>query len=162
MTRIEIRTHLDGRPERAFDVARDIGVHERTMASTGERAIAGRAAGPIGLGEEVTFRARHLGRWWQLTSRIVALEPPVRFVDGQVQGPFRWFRYEHRFDPEGPGTRMTDIWEHELRWGVAGRLVDALVVRHVMRRLLTIRARALAELAHDLGPWPHDRASIDA
>lgn len=144
MTRIEVRTYLDVPPERAFDLARDIGVHERTMAGSGERAIAGRTAGPIGLGEEVTFRARHLGRWWQLTSRIFALEPPARFVDEQVRGPFRWFRHEHRFDPEGPGTRMTDTWEHELRWGVVGRLVDALVVRHVIRRLLTSRARALA------------------
>ena len=42
------------------------------MASSQERAVAGRMTGAIELGETVTWRARHFGYWWTLTSRITA------------------------------------------------------------------------------------------
>jgi ligand-binding SRPBCC domain-containing protein len=149
MTRIELVTVVPMPTEQAFDLARDIGAHERSLARTGERAVAGRTHGLVGPGEEVTFEARHLGRWWRLTSRMLddAWEPPRRFVDEQVCGPFRWFRHEHRFEPTAGGTLMTDVWAHELGWGPLGRAVDVLVVRRLVRRLLADRAAALARMS---------------
>jgi ligand-binding SRPBCC domain-containing protein len=149
VTQIVVVTILDGPVERAFDLARDITVHERTLARTGERAVAGRTQGPIGPGEVVTFQARHLGVRWTLTSRVneADWDPPRGFVDEQVKGPFRWFRHEHRFEAAGTTTRMTDVWTHELGWGALGRLVDRLVVTRTARGLLAERAAALARLA---------------
>jgi ligand-binding SRPBCC domain-containing protein len=94
-THIELVTFLDAPPERAFELARDIGVHERSMARTGERAVAGRTSGLIGPGETVTFVARQLGVRWRLTSRVTSndWDPPRRFVDEQVAGPFRVYRH---------------------------------------------------------------------
>src|SRR6266850_2417581 len=124
MVHIHMETAIKAPRERVFDLARDIDFHQRSMAHTGEQAVGGRTSGMIGLGETVTWRARHLGLSWSLTSRITALEPPVRFVDEQVSGPFAWFRHEHRFEATPGGTRMIDDWRHAAPFGVIGRLVD--------------------------------------
>jgi ligand-binding SRPBCC domain-containing protein len=139
MTAFRLETRIEAPVERVFDLARDIGLHERSMAATGERAVAGRRDGLIGLGETVTWRARHFGLWWSLTSRITVCEPPTRFEDEQASGPFRSFRHRHHFRADAGGTIMTDDWEHTAPFGPVGRLVDRLVLRRYMRHLLEIR-----------------------
>lgn len=71
------------------------------METSGEQAIGGVTSGSIALGETVTWRARHFGIWFTMTSRITSLERPNRFVDEQVRGPFRSFHHEHVFARRG-------------------------------------------------------------
>jgi ligand-binding SRPBCC domain-containing protein len=147
MSRIHLETEIAAPIERVFDLARDIDFHQRSMALTGEQAVAGRTSGPIGLGETVTWRARHLGRTWELTSKVTAFEPPTRFVDEQIAGPFASFRHEHRFEVMPGGTRMIDDWEHAAPYGILGRIVDRLVLGPLLGRLLASRNAALAHEA---------------
>jgi ligand-binding SRPBCC domain-containing protein len=143
MTVIELTTDIDAPIERVFDLARDLELHAASMAHTRERAVAGRLTGRVELGDTVTWRARHFGLWWSLTSRITAVEANVRFEDVQERGPFAWFRHEHRFEANGAGTRMRDRWEHRSPLGPLGRLVDRLVLGRYMRSLLATRNAAL-------------------
>ena len=149
MARIHLETDIAAPIERVFDLARNIDFHQRSMAHTNERAVGGRTSGLIGLGETVTWRARHLGRTWSLTSRITAFEPPTRFVDEQASGPFASFRHEHRFQAVSGGTRMIDNWEHRAPFGIIGRIVDRLVLGPLLRRLLVSRSSALAREAEE-------------
>jgi ligand-binding SRPBCC domain-containing protein len=135
--------------ELVFDLARDIDAHQRGMAHTSETAIDGTTTGLIGLDETVTWRARHFGITWTLTSRNTAFEPPARFVDEQTRGPFRSFRHEHRFEAVPGGTRMLDDWRHEAPLGLLGSVVDALVLGRYLRRELRIRNRELKREAED-------------
>jgi putative xylitol transport system substrate-binding protein len=75
--------------ERLFDASLSIDEHVASMSQSGERAIAGTTTGTTGLGETVTWRARHFGIWFTMTSKITELEKPTRFVDQQVRGPFK-------------------------------------------------------------------------
>ncbi len=143
MTRFRLETRIDAPIERVFDLARDIDLHARSMAATGEEAIAGRTTGAIGLGETVTWRARHFGRWWTLTSRITVVEPPTRFADEQVAGPFARFEHVHTFSPTPAGTLMVDDWDHTAPFGPLGWLADRLILGRHMRRLLETRNAAL-------------------
>jgi ligand-binding SRPBCC domain-containing protein len=136
---VRLQTVIDAPIERVFDLARDIDFHQRSVEHTGERAIAGRTSGLIGLGETVTWTARHLGRPWSLTSQIVAFDPPRLFVDEQVSGPFRSFRHEHRFESIAGGTLMVDDWEHSTPLGPIGWLIDRLALDRYMRELLELR-----------------------
>jgi ligand-binding SRPBCC domain-containing protein len=156
MVHIELQTEIHAPPDRVFDMARDIELHQRSMAHTSERAIGGRMSGRIGLGETVTWSARHLGRRWSLTSRITAFDPPHGFVDEQVAGPFAWFRHEHRFEAVPGGTRMIDDWRHAAPLGLAGRVVDAVILGALLRRLLVARNEVIAREAE--APY-EDRAS---
>src|SRR5205085_2742312 len=88
----------DTRNGRGFDLARDIDFHTRSLAGTGERAVAGRTAGLIELGESVTWEARHLGVRQRFTARVTALARPVYFRDEMTAGAFRTFAHDHRFE----------------------------------------------------------------
>jgi len=154
VTRIHLETWIAAPIERVFDLARDIDLHARSMAATGEEAIAGRTSGAIGLGETVTWRARHFGRWWTLTSRITVVEPPTRFADEQASGPFARFEHTHTFESTAGGTRMTDDWDHTAPFGPLGWLADHLVLGRHMRRLLETRNAALKAEAEAELPAP--------
>jgi ligand-binding SRPBCC domain-containing protein len=141
--RFRLETRIHAPIDRVFELARDIDLHASSMAASHERAVAGRTSGRIGPGETVTWRARHFGLTWSLTSRITAMTPPTGFADEQVRGPFAWFRHEHRFTEVDGGTRMVDEWEHASPFGPLGALVDRLVLGRYMARLLRTRNAAL-------------------
>jgi ligand-binding SRPBCC domain-containing protein len=121
------------------------------MEASGERAVAGVTSGLIGPGQEVTWRARHFGVWWRMTSRIVDYERPCRFVDQMRRGPFAAWRHEHRFERHFAGTRMVDVAEYRLPLGPLGGLVDLLLVRRYLRRLLETRNHYVKLVAEHLG-----------
>jgi uncharacterized protein (UPF0548 family)/ligand-binding SRPBCC domain-containing protein len=144
--------------ERLFDLSLDIDAHVASMAGSGERAIAGVTRGRIGLGETVTWRARHLGIWFRMTSKIMRLERPAFFVDEQVRGPFRAFRHEHRFtaDDDGTGVGGTVMIDTlTIASPVFGRLAEDLVLVPYLRRLIRERNHALLRaLGADRGTEP--------
>jgi len=137
----EIVTRAAVPAEALFDASRDIGAHVASMRGTGERAIDGVTSGLIGLDETVTWRAWHFGIPFRMTSRVTALDRPLRFVDEQVSGPFRVFRHEHLYVERDGMTIMTD--RVTLASPVLGRLAERLVLVPYLRRLLTRRAEHL-------------------
>jgi ligand-binding SRPBCC domain-containing protein len=127
-----------------FDLARNIDVHTESQAGASERATAGVTTGLIGLGDEVTWKARHFGLALSLTSRVTEFESPLRFVDEQTKGPFRRFRHEHVFESTASGSVMTDRVSFAAPLGLLGRLVETLVLKRYLTRLIEERGRFLA------------------
>jgi ligand-binding SRPBCC domain-containing protein len=130
--------------ERLFDLARSIDAHMDSQKGARERAVGGVTSGLIGEGEEVTWRARHFGLPITMTSRVTALEFPVRFVDEQVKGPFKSFRHVHEFEATPGGTVMTDRVRFTAPFGPLGRLVERLVLGRYLERLIVDRGHFLA------------------
>lgn len=124
-----------------FGISLDIDAHVASMSQSGERAVGGVTAGRIALGETVTWRARHFGIWFTMTSQITELDEPERFVDRQVSGPFKVFEHEHRFDVTAAGTRMADVIT--VASPIFGVLADRLVLVPYLRHLIAKRNRHL-------------------
>ncbi len=143
MARLRLETFVAAAPERVFDLARDLDLHQRSLAHTGEEIVGGRQGGLIEQGEEVEWRARHQGWTGRLRSRITAFERPHHFTDIQVHGPFTSFEHRHSFAPVQGGTRMVDEWEHRAPLGWLGLLADYLFLKRHMRRILEMRHAAL-------------------
>ena len=59
-------------------------------------------------GTEITYRLRLHGLPISWTSRIAEWEPPYRFTDVQIRGPFRLWHHRHEFTGEQQGTRIRD------------------------------------------------------
>lgn len=137
--------------ESAFDLSLSIDLHLGSFARSGEQAVAGVTSGVIGLGEFVTWRARHFGVMWTMTSVITEWDRPRRFVDEQRKGPFRSFRHEHLLEAVDNGTRLRDHVEFTAPFGVLGRAAEQLVLASYMRRLIDVRNTFLVTEATRLG-----------
>ncbi len=64
-----------------------VDAHAASMHASGEQAIRGVTSGVMKLGDQVTWRARHFGIVFQMTSAITEYQPPKRFVDEQRYRP---------------------------------------------------------------------------
>jgi ligand-binding SRPBCC domain-containing protein len=145
MHTIQIVTWIAAPPERCFDAARDLDLHQKSMAHTGERAVAGRTSGLIEMGEEVTWRARHFLVTQHFTSRITAFDRPRHFQDSMQRGAFRSFVHDHTFEARGGGAAMTDVLAFAAPLGILGRIAEVLVLRRYLTRLLESRAKVIKE-----------------
>jgi ligand-binding SRPBCC domain-containing protein len=122
-----------------FDLALDVDAHLASMAESDEQAVAGVTSGLIGLGETVTWRAKHFGVPFTMTSRITELDSPVRFVDEQQRGPFRRFRHEHLFEGIDGRTLMTDRISFDAPLWVIGDVVERAVLGRYLEKLIRER-----------------------
>jgi len=136
--------------ERCFDLARDPDLHARSVAQTGERVVSRTGEGLLGLGDLVTFEARHFGARQRLVAKVTRFEPPHLFEDQMVRGAFKSFRHVHAFEQTEAGTLMIDTFEYEPPLGPLGALAASLFLTRYLRRLLTGRAPYLKRHAeHD-------------
>jgi ligand-binding SRPBCC domain-containing protein len=149
---IELTTEIRAPIERTFDLARSVDLHMDSTAHTGERAIAGVTSGLMALGQEVTWRARHLGIWQHLTSRITAFERPFHFRDSMVRGAFRRFDHDHFFAQRGEIAIMRDVFDFQSPFGILGRIADQLFLTGYMRRFLRTR-HALIKTVAETEQW---------
>lgn len=143
----EVVTEIAAPPDIVFDLSLDIDEHLGSMADSGERAVGGVTSGKIGLGEEVTWRARHFRIPFTMTSRVTALDRPHRFVDEQTRGPFRRFHHEHLFEVTDGGTRMVDNISFGAPFGPIGRATEMLVLGSYLRHLIEVRGEYLRGVA---------------
>ena len=147
MPKIELTTHINAPVEKVFDLSRSIDLHMESTKQTGEKAIAGKTSGLIGLGETVTWRAKHFGIWQTLTSKITEFDRPNLFVDEMVSGAFKSFRHEHHFSTSGNQAVMKDVFEFESLLGILGKIFNKLILTRYMTNLLKERNRVIKEVA---------------
>ena len=99
--------------------------------------------GPIvmGAGTLIDYRIRFRGipLWWR--TRILEWNPPFRFRDDQLRGPFRRWVHTHTFVSKDGGTLCKDDLEYAV-WG--GALPDRFFVRPDVERIFAFRQAALA------------------
>ena len=147
MVTIELWTFIAAPPERVFDLSRSIDLHRRSMARSREETVAGRTAGLIGMGETVTWRARHFGVRQRLTVRISGYERPRWFRDELVRGAFATMVHDHHFAPVDGGTEMRDVFRFSAPAGPLGRVIERWILERYMMRLLADRNAAIKAAA---------------
>jgi ligand-binding SRPBCC domain-containing protein len=80
-------------------------------------------------------------RWRSL---VTAYEPPHRFVDEQLCGPYSFWHHTHAFAAAEGGTLVTDRVVYALPLGPLGELAHALFVRRQVAAIFAHRRRAIA------------------
>lgn len=116
----------------------------------GEAAVAeaGVTAGLVGMGQRVTWRAKHFGVWQRLTSEITAMSRPAYFEDRMTRGVFQSLKHGHFFRFLSPEeTEMRGVFCFAAPMGILGRLAELVVLRRYMRALLRERITAIQEIA---------------
>ncbi len=93
-------------------------------------------------GVQLDYRLKIRGLPIRWRSLISAWEPPHRFVDEQLRGPYRMWHHEHTFRACDGGTLCGDRVVYDL---IGGALVNALFVRRDLRSIFDYRCRHLLE-----------------
>jgi ligand-binding SRPBCC domain-containing protein len=106
----------------------------------------------MGAGTVIEYKLRwHVipMRW---TTLIEAWEPPYRFVDSQLRGPYRTWHHTHTFEERAGGTLVRDLVLYRLPMGRLGDLLHGLRIRRDLEAIFDGRARRIREL---FGPLRH-------
>jgi ligand-binding SRPBCC domain-containing protein len=95
------------------------------------------------VGALVDYRLRWHGLPLPWRTEISAWEPPHRFVDRQLRGPYRLWVHEHRFAERDGGTLVSDRVTYAVP---GGALVERLFVRRDVAAIFAFRRAALERL----------------
>lgn len=99
-------------------------------------------AGPVEMkaGALIDYKLRVRGFPIRWRTRITEWEPPFRFVDEQLRGPYRLWIHEHQFESRDDGTLVRDRVRYAVPFDF---LVHKLFVRRDVARIFAYRTQAL-------------------
>ena len=94
-------------------------------------------------GTRIDYRLRFRGFPLRWRSEITVWDPPHRFADVQVKGPYRQWSHEHSFEERDGGTLAGDRVAYAV-WG--GALANSLVVSRDVERIFDYREQKLTSM----------------
>ena len=143
---LEREQHLPQPPEEAFAFFGDAhNLEAITPPWLGFRIV---TPGPIEMaaGTLLEYRLRLHGVPVGWRTRIEQWEPPRRFVDVQLSGPYRLWHHTHSFERDGDGTLMRDRVRYALPLWPLGELAHLALVRRDLERIFSFRQQRIARL----------------
>ncbi len=97
------------------------------------------------VGTTIQYRLRLRGAGVSWLTSIQAWDPPHRFVDVQLRGPYALWHHTHTFEEMAAGgTRMRDVVRYALPLGRLGELAHRLFVRRDVEGIFSFRHDELA------------------
>jgi ligand-binding SRPBCC domain-containing protein len=95
--------------------------------------------GHIRVGSVTRVQERIGPLWIPMTFEHFLYEPPRRFAERQVRGPFKKLEHVHEFESRGPGTILRDFVDVVLPWYLGGNLATRWIVAPKFRRFFAYR-----------------------
>ncbi|HSR52068.1 MAG TPA: SRPBCC family protein [Acidobacteriota bacterium] len=111
------------------------------------------------VGTLIDYKLRVRGIPIRWRTKITVWEPPFRFQDEQLKGPYRQWIHEHTFEEKEGGTLCRDVVRYAV-WG--GWIIDKLFVRRDVEGIFEFRQRRLNEIFEPRDgqrPGPEAKAS---
>ena len=104
-----------------------------------------RSPQPIAMsaGATIDYQLSLFGLKFQWRTLIESFDPESRFVDVQLEGPYRSWRHTHEFSDAPGGTLVLDHVEYEVPFGPLGEIARRLFVARQLRRIFDFRRAAI-------------------
>lgn len=96
-------------------------------------------------GTRIDYRLRLFGFPFTWRTKISLWNPPLQFVDEQIEGPYRLWVHTHHFSEEAGMTTIWDEVHYRLPLWPAGEMVHP-VARILLRRIFCFRKQAIEEI----------------
>ena len=100
----------------------------------------------MGVGAELEYRLRLHRVPVRWLTAIVEWDPPRRFVDVQMRGPYALWHHTHEFLEVGGQTLMRDTVRYALPFGPLGRIAHPLLVKRDLKAIFDYRQEAVTRL----------------
>ena len=98
-------------------------------------------------GTLIDYRVGMRGLPMRWRSEITTWDPPVRFADVQVRGPYKQWEHVHGFEERDGGTLVVDTVRYVLRGpGFVARAINRVLVVPDLTRIFTFRHLALQDI----------------
>ncbi|WP_160140199.1 SRPBCC family protein [Chryseobacterium sp. c4a] len=160
MSRIYLETLINADIQIVFDLARNIDLHQQSTSQTHEKAIAGRTSGLIEENETVTWRAKHLGVYQNLTTKIISMKKPGQFTDEMQKGAFKSLHHQHIFKTIEGKTLMIDIFDFESPLGIIGKIFNTLYLKNYLTKFLLERNKLIKTTAESTNPSSQSKSQL--
>jgi ligand-binding SRPBCC domain-containing protein len=145
--RLRREQRLPGSPAEVFDFFGDAGNLEAITPPLLRLRILTPEPIVMRAGTQLRYRLRVRGVPVSWLTEIREWDPPHRFVDEQLEGPYALWHHTHSFSDDGAGaTLMRDEVRYELPLGGLGELAHRLVVRGDLQRIFDYRAARVPQL----------------
>lgn len=100
----------------------------------------------MGEGAKIDYAIRWLGLPMKWRTLITHYQPPHRFIDEQLKGPYTLWRHRHTFTETVEGTLVADQVDYQLPFGVLGRMAHAAIVKRQLLEIFRYRQSKMPEL----------------
>jgi ligand-binding SRPBCC domain-containing protein len=144
---LEREQRLDGAPDEVFGFFADA----RNLEALTPPLLRFRVVTPepivMGKGTLIRYRLRVHRMPVSWLTQITAWEPPHRFVDEQMKGPYALWHHTHTFEALADGgTLMRDVVRWRVGFGPLGAVANRLVVRRDVEAIFDYRAQRIPAL----------------
>ena len=93
--------------------------------------------------------------YWR--TEITVWDPPHRFVDIQLKGPYKSWIHEHRFEEKDGITIMTDIIQYQVPGGFLAPLIHQLKIKKDVDNIFKYREKIITEIFLDHSDTAHGK-----
>jgi ligand-binding SRPBCC domain-containing protein len=100
----------------------------------------------MGKGTLIDYTVRIMGLPVRWTSLISEYDPPHKFVDVQLKGPYSFWHHAHLFKEHAEGTLIEDRVDYCLPFGLLGRWVNKLVVARQLQSIFDYRQIVISRI----------------
>lgn len=93
-------------------------------------------------GAIIDYRLRIHGFFLRWRTEITTWEPPTRFVDKQIRGPYHSWEHTHTFHEQAGGTLCVDEVNY---WPRGGAIANCLFVQRDIKKIFAFRQTQLRD-----------------
>jgi ligand-binding SRPBCC domain-containing protein len=94
-------------------------------------------------GALIDYTIRLMGVNMRWSTLITDYDPPYRFVDEQLKGPYSYWHHAHTFRETDDGTWIMDEIRYVLPFGILGRVLHDMIIRRMLEKIFTYRAAVI-------------------
>lgn len=133
-------------PEKLFSFFKEAHNLEAITPPTLNFSLVNMSTPAIGQGTLLDYRLKIHGVPANWRTEIDEWEPPYKFVDNQLRGPYRKWHHTHEFRPFCGGTLMIDCVRYRLPLGFIGWLAGSQFIRKDVENIFAFRRKYIAKM----------------
>jgi ligand-binding SRPBCC domain-containing protein len=98
------------------------------------------------IGTQVDYRLRLHGIPIRWRSEITEWDPPHKFTDIQIKGPYQFWKHKHLFSADSNRTKMVDRIQYRIPGWIFSPIVHSLFVKHDLDKIFAFREKTFLKI----------------